>query len=169
MDVRGRIVLRASIAFVVTYGVLMTAVFLWGADPIERYVNLWTAKTSAWALWLLGADGHAQDDLIVSSVSTFRIISECTVLYPAVIFVSAVVASPVAWKQKVRGVFLGLPILAGINLFRIVSLCYIDHWFPESLDTAHYVVWQSLMIFFTVLLWLLWVVGSKAPREPARA
>ena len=165
MRARGRLVLTASIVFAATYGALMTIVFLWGADPVERYVNLWTAKTAAWALWLLGANGRAHADVIESSVSTIRIISECTALYPAVIFVSAVVASPVAWKRKVVGALFGLPVLASVNLVRIVSLCYIDHWFPQALDTVHFVVWQSLMIFFTVLLWLLWVHPSRADRK----
>jgi len=147
----------------------MTIVFLWGADPVERTINLWTAETSAWALRLLGANGRAQGDTVVSSVSTFRIVSECTALYPAVIFVSAVAASPVAWTQKLVGTLVGLPVLAIVNLVRIVSLCYIDHRYPAALDTAHVVVWQSLMIFLTVLVWLVWIVHSKGTHETSPA
>jgi exosortase/archaeosortase family protein len=86
-----------------------------------------------------------------------------------VIFVSAVLASPVRWRRKLAGALLGLPVLAAINLVRIVSLSYIDHWFPQALETAHYVVWQSLMVFFTVVLWLLWVVHSKETHETSPA
>jgi exosortase/archaeosortase family protein len=152
------------IAFIATYGALTTIVFFWGADPVEHYVNLWTAKTTAWALRLLGAEGRAHEVIVESSVSTIRIISECTALFPAVMFVSAVVAFPALWKQKLLAA-LGLPVLAIVNLVRIVSLCYIDHFFPQLMQTAHVVVWQSLMIFFTVLLWLLWAARSMSHHE----
>ena len=36
-------------------------------------------------------------------------------------------------------------------------------------DMAHVVVWQSLMIFLTVLLWLVWIVRSKATHETSPA
>lgn len=165
---RSRLVLRTLIYFIATYGALMTIVFFWGADPVEHSVNLWTAKTTAWALRLLGADGRAHGTIVTSSVSTIRIVSECTALYPVVIFVSAVVAFPASWKQKLLAL-LGVPILAFVNLVRIVSLCYIGHWLPNVMDTAHVVVWQSLMIFFTVLLWLLWAARSTSYHERSPA
>ena len=168
MRARGPYVLRALVVFVATYGALMTIVFFLGANPVEHYVNLWTAKSAAWTLWLLGANGRAHADVVESSFSTIRILSECTALYPVVIFLSAVVASPASWTHKLVGV-LGVPILAVINLLRIVSLCYVDRWFPRAMDTAHFVVWQSLMVFFTVLLWLLWAARSRSPHEPAAA
>lgn len=152
---RGRLALRASATFVAIYVSGMTAVFLWGARPVEERLNLWTARTTGWTLWLLGAHGRSHADFVESSVSTVRIISECTALYPAVIFLSAVAASPAAWKHKFVAAA-GVPVLAIVNLIRIVSLCYIGHWFPGAMDTAHYVVGQSLMIFVTLLLWLLW-------------
>ena len=55
MRARGPYVLRALVVFVATYGALMTIVFFLGANPVEHYVNLWTAKSAAWTLWLLGA------------------------------------------------------------------------------------------------------------------
>ncbi len=165
---RGRLALRTSIIFVATYGALMTVVFFWGADPVERQVNLWTAKTAAWALWLLGADGRAHSDVVQSSVSTIRIISECTALYPIVIFASAVLAFPASWKHKLWAL-LGVPILAAANLIRIVSLCYIELWFPRAADMAHFVVWQSLMVFFTVLIWMLWAARSGSTHESSSA
>ena len=54
-----------------------------------------------------------------------------------------------------------------INQVRLVSLFYIGHWFPGSFQTAHLVVWQSLMIFATVILWLLWAAGSR-PHHASR-
>ena len=163
-----RIVLKASIVFLATYVGLMTIVFFWGAEAIELPVNRWTARSSAWALRLLGAGATARGDLVDSSVASIRIISECTALYPAVIYVAAVVATPLPWRRKLWAA-LGLAVLAFVNLLRIVSLCYILKWYPGAADAAHYVVWQSLMIFVTVLLWILWAgrPGSAHDAAPA--
>jgi len=161
-------VLRALAVFLATYGALMTILFFWGADSIERYTNVWTAKTAAWALWLLGENGRAHADVVESSLPTIRILSECTVLYPLVIFASAVVASPTTWRHKMTAV-LGVPLLAIVNLLRIVSLCYIGRWFPGAMDMSHFVIWESLMVFFTVLLWLLWAARSDSFHDPSSA
>jgi len=163
---RAKPVMKVLTVFVVTYVASMTVVFFWGANTVERYVNLWTARSAAWALSLLGANGSAHADVVESSVSTIRIVSECTALYPTVIFVSAVVAFPSSWRHKTWAA-IGVPALVVMNLLRIVSLCYIDHWYPRSMETAHYVVWQSLMIFFTVVLWLLWAAQSGSSHEPS--
>ena len=168
MSVTRRVVVRAAVVFLATYGALMTIVLVWGRGLFERYLNPWTATSTAWALWLLGAHGQAKGDLVESTVTSCRIVSECTALYPAVIFVSAVVAAPSTLRQKAwAGV--GVPVLILVNLARIVSLCYIQHWFPGALETAHYVVWQSLMIFFTLLLWLFWASRTAVAHDVAPA
>lgn len=161
---RGKLVAKTVLLFASTYGALMTVDFLWGAETVERHMNNWTASTAAWALFLLGAHGRADANVVQSSLTTFNVISECTALYPAVIFVSAVVAFPASLAQKLWAM-LGIPILVIVNLIRIVSLCFINRWFPSALDTAHFVVWQSLMVFVTVLLWLLWATRLASPHD----
>ena len=47
-----------------------------------------------------------------------------------------------------------------VNQLRLVSLAYINQWKPSAVDVAHVVVWQSLIIFLTLVLWLLWVVWT---------
>jgi exosortase/archaeosortase family protein len=168
MATRGRIVFKALIVFTATYGALMAIVLVWGQSLFEGHVNLWTAQSAAYALSLLGAQGRAYGDLVGSTLGSFRIVSECTVLYPAIIFVSAVLAAPASWKERALA-SIGLPILVVVNLVRIVSLCYIAHAFPDALEVAHYVVWQSLMIFFTLFLWLLWAYRAIVPHEASRA
>ena len=159
---------RASVTFVAIYAAVMGVIFLWGAGPIEQPLNLWTARTTAWTLRLLGAHGRAHAEFVVSSIFTIRIVSECTALYPVAIFLSAVAASPAAWNHKIVAAA-GVPILAAVNHIRIVSLCYFGHRFPAAMDTAHYVVGQSLMIFVTLILWLLWSSRFLSLHETARS
>ena len=51
----------------------------------------------------------------------------------------------------------GIPILMVINQGRLISLCYLLQVFPDEFEMIHLVVWQSLIIFFTVFVWVLWV------------
>lgn len=162
---RNRRVLRPWSVFVLTYAALLTLFFLWPATLLNRYLTAWTARTTAWALWLLGADGRADGTLVTSSIFTVKIIDECTAVFPIMIFLAAVVAYPSRWRKKLVGAALGVPALLLVNLIRLVSLFYIGHWFPDAFETAHLLVWQSLIIFFTVLLWLLWAVRIARPHE----
>ena len=47
----------------------------------------------------------------------------------------------------------------------ITSLFYIREWWPESFDTAHMVVWQSLIVFFALLVWVVWAVELSGTRQ----
>ena len=40
-------------------------------------------------------------------------------------------------------------------------------YFPTWFDASHTVVWQTVVILFSVLLWILWANRLGAPREPA--
>ena len=93
-----------------------------------------------------------------------RIIPECTAVYPIGLFACGVLAFPCGWRRRLAGIGLGVPVLVLINLLRLVSLCYLGERFPSLFDTAHLLVWQSLMIFLTVLTWLLWVTAIAARR-----
>lgn len=170
-----RSALRACLTFVAAYAASLAVLFLWtapigslGNQPRSvRTLGTWTAWMGAWVLRLLGIDATPWKNEIVSPSLTFVVITECTAVLPVLLFLSAVVAYPTSWRRKVVGILVGAPILLGINQVRLVSLFYIGMHFPRILEGAHLVVWQSLMIFFTVLLWLLWAARSGARDESA--
>ena len=124
------------------------------------YLCVWalTARLLAASLTLIGLEGRAEGTLVTSSIYSAEIIWECTGVTPILVFVAAVAAYPSVWHRKVYGVLLGVPALLVINQVRLVSLFYVGHWFPEFFDTAHLLVWQSLIIFFTVMVWVVWMV-----------
>jgi exosortase/archaeosortase family protein len=89
-----------------------------------------------------------------------QVIGECTAYYPFAVFLAAVLAYPAGWQSKAVGIACGLPAVVAVNQLRLVSLAYINQWKPSAVDVAHVVVWQSLIIFLTLVLWLLWVVWT---------
>lgn len=153
---RHGVAVRSGLVFVFSLVALQTPLVLLGPRFWEL-PNAWTARLTAMSLSLLGASARAEGPSVQSSVLSFEVIGECTGIYPILIYASAVLAFPVRWRYKLAGLAAGIPCLVLVNLVRLTSLCYIGRWWPEKLDVAHIVVWQSLIIFFTILAWFVWV------------
>jgi len=156
-DSRHGLVLRSWLVFVACFATLHTIL---AHDPgsILEYANEWTARATALALWLIGMGGHAQGTTVYSEVLPVRIIAECTGIVPILLFTSAVIAYPCRWRPKLLGILLGVPAILLCNLIRLVSLCLVGHWFPEAFEVTHLLVWQSLIVFLTIVVWIVWTL-----------
>lgn len=135
------------------------------AAALDQWANEWvnvrlseaTARLTAWTLTLLGHEARADLAIVRSPLCTFEVIGECTAYYPAAILLGAIVSYPCRWRPKLVGIGLGVPAVLILNQLRLVSLCYLFRWDPAHLEIAHVLIWQSLIIFLTLLLWLVWV------------
>ena len=76
------------------------------------------------------------------------------------LFISAVLASPVAFLSKVPGLLIGFLFLMAMNLVRVISLFYIGIYFPSAFNTAHHDVWQAVFIILSILAWALWAIWA---------
>ena len=84
-----------------------------------------------------------------------------------VVYLAAVFAYPCRWPLKILGALLGAPALLLLNQVRLVSLAYVGHLYPAVFDIAHMLVWQSLIILVTVVLWILWAAVIAGRHETA--
>ena len=106
--------------------------------------------------------GHLPGDIVIKNdvvyASTFglKIVSECTSIAPTAILISGIIAFPSNLSQKLTGAVVGIIVLGFLNLIRTSSLLYIGSIYPSVFETAHILVWQSLMIATAIFLWLLW-------------
>jgi exosortase H (IPTLxxWG-CTERM-specific) len=117
-----------------------------------------TARATGAILNLFGASAQVDGTLISSPDYSMRIVTECTGLVPMAIVVCAVLAYPGTWKQKAIGAALGIVALFVLNLVRMVSLFFIGGHFSSSFfNTAHFLIWQPVMIVVAIVLWLFWV------------
>jgi exosortase H (IPTLxxWG-CTERM-specific) len=117
-----------------------------------------TARATGAILNLFGASAQVDGTLISSSNYSMRIVTECTGLTPIAIVVCAVLAYPCTAKQKAIGAALGIVALFVLNLVRMVSLFFIGGHFSSSFfNTAHFLIWQPMMIVAGIVLWLFWV------------
>jgi len=90
---------------------------------------------------------------------SFTVVSECGAIEVMAIFLAAVLAFPAPWWKRLLGLAAGLPLMYGVNIFRLSVLGVIG-----ALDTngkwfkfAHEYVWQAVYIVFVVAVWLAWV------------
>jgi exosortase H (IPTLxxWG-CTERM-specific) len=117
-----------------------------------------TARATGAILNLFGASVQVDGTLISSPDYAMRIVTECTGLVPMAIVVCAVLAYPGTAKQKAIGAALGIVALFVLNLVRTVSLFFIGGHFSSSFfNTAHFLIWQPVMILVAIVLWLFWV------------
>ena len=157
-------VLEAWIVFVVSSAVLIQ-ILIWARPFTDTVVTRWVAIYVAGFLDLVGADAEVRGRIIVSSIGSVEIIRECTAVYPTALYLAAVFAYRCSWRRKLIGIFGGIVAIQVLNLIRIVSLIFIQRSYPDAFEYMHMVVWQSLIVFLTGLLWLLWSTEFSQPRK----
>jgi archaeosortase B (VPXXXP-CTERM-specific) len=125
----------------------------------------------AWSLSLLGLGGKAYHTVVTSSLEPVAIVRACTAVHPIAAYAAAVIAYPFSLRARLVGIAAGVPLILVLNQVRLVSLCYIGRWYPARFHSAHLLVWQSVIVLVTVVLFVLWVlIASRRfegpPSEP---
>ncbi len=165
---------RPVLRFVLVLGGLMAVFnaffYLWlvPGDLLDTYLEL-VAGLSAGALRVLGDEATASDGAISSPRYSLSIRHGCDAIQVAAFFAFAVLASPVSvplWRRTIA-LGVGVVLLLGLNLVRIVSLFYTGIYFPSAFEVMHVEVWQPAFIFLALFLWIMWVwrVTRTATRE----
>ena len=134
-----------------------------GSGLMDR-VTEWTAASAAYPLQLLGTNVDVRGTVVASDDFAYRIVAECTLLGPLMLYLAAVLAYPAGVASKAAGMAIGVLAIGGLNLVRLVSLFYVGTYMPQHLDVAHLVVWQGVMVLSVVVLWLYWVQRSGRVR-----
>ena len=158
-SLRSWTILAASLALAlaVYYGFL-------GSSWVE-FVAAWTADWTSRGLNLMGGSTYVSGTLLVSDNFVANIVAECTAVGPLVLFIGAVVAYPAPSRAKAVGAAVGFVVLTLVNVVRIMSLFWIGSSYPEYLDVAHLLVWQSAIILLAIVMWLLWAERVGRARQ----
>jgi len=148
--------------FVVRYVLLLVALFAVVAwRPVNDHVvdpyTTFVAHESAVVLRTLGEQARVDGQVLSSPRFAVTIYNGCNGLEAILVFVAGVLAFPAPWRARLLGVVVGFVAVQVVNVIRVVSLYYVGVWRPEWFTTAHVLVWQTIVILFAVILWLLWV------------
>ena len=139
-------------ALIVASGIAIDTIELPGVDTLA-FALAWL---SAHAVGLLGVPASSSGTVIDANGFAAVIVPQCTAIEILLVFGSAVFVWPVSFRARLWALALGVPALCALNLARIVSLLLIGASLPEYLDLAHLSVWQTVMAFAGLALWVLW-------------
>jgi exosortase/archaeosortase family protein len=139
---------------------MMIALFA-AVDSLRPFLIEVTARSSALMLTLLGAGGRSEGAVVTSAYGSVVIIYECTGVFPGILLVSALMAFPSGWRPKLSGVCLALPGMLVLNQVRILSLVYLGHFDPDSMEMVHHIIWPAIIVFCTAVLFVLWARSAR--------
>jgi len=155
----------SSAIIVGSLGLALAVYFEFLAGEWILTISEWNAHWTSSALNLFGASTSVSGTVLSSDSFAVNIVAECTSIGPLLLFAGAVLAFPAPLRAKGYGWLLGLVVLTAINVIRIMSLFWIGSAFPQYLNVAHLLVWQTAMILLAIILWLFWVERIAHARD----
>lgn len=139
---------------VLFYAFIQTSFYQNSFQPFIVRVN---AQIASFLLNIFGESTTASNDLIASNQGSISIKRGCDALIPIFLFMSAVIAFPAKWKDKLIGLGIGISLLLFVNLIRIINLYWIQLYHPSLFDLMHLEVWQVIFILLGILFWAFWM------------
>jgi exosortase H (IPTLxxWG-CTERM-specific) len=163
---------RREITFLVLFVLLLGGSFTlisvnWVNDHVVEPFTAGIAQVSGATLDLLGQDVHQQGTILRGRRFAVNIRNGCNGVEAMLIFLAAVLAFPAPWKARLAGLAVGVVAIQALNLVRVVALYLTGAYFPSWFNASHTVVWQTVVILFSVLLWILWANRLATPRGTA--
>jgi exosortase H (IPTLxxWG-CTERM-specific) len=170
---------RREITFLVLFLVVLGGSFAlislnWVNDHAIEPFTAVVARASGAGLNLLGQQVTLQGTVIKGNRFAVNIRNGCNGVEAMLIYLAAVIAFPASWRARLLGLGLGAVAIQLVNLVRVIALYLTGVYFPKIFDASHTVIWQSIVILFGVLLWILWAnrwatpaASPMAPAEPA--
>jgi exosortase H (IPTLxxWG-CTERM-specific) len=157
---------RRSLGFLLRFVFLLVVFYLIVAShPVNDAVIVpftgWIARASAKVLNVLGERVHVTGTEILGGGFGVNIENGCNGVETALLLAAAVLAFPARWGQRLLGFFLGFLAIQVVNLIRVVSLVWIGRHRPALFDSSHTVIWQSAVVLFGILIFLLWASRQK--------
>jgi exosortase H (IPTLxxWG-CTERM-specific) len=166
---------RRSVGFLLRFVALLVVFYLIVASrPVNDAVivpfTAGIASVSAVVLNAFGEKVEVRGTEIRSSSFGVNIENGCNGVETALLFGAAVLAFPASWKRRLVGLGAGFLAIQVLNLFRVVTLFWIGLHRPALFNSSHTVIWQSVVVLFGVLLFLIWASRERRlSPEPAPA
>lgn len=166
---------RRSVGFLLRFVALLVVFYLIVASrPVNDAVivpfTAGIASVSAKVLNVLGEKVEVSGTEIRSNSFGVNIENGCNGVETALLFGAAVLAFPASWKRRSVGLGVGFLAIQVLNLFRVVTLFWIGLHRPALFNSSHTVIWQSVVVLFGVLLFLIWASRERRlSLEPAPA
>jgi exosortase/archaeosortase family protein len=158
---------RASVGVIGRFAVYFSvfAAIILAVDRIGGWHGLLLALTwlSATIAHVVGVSAAQSGTLIVLANRTLSIDLPCSAIFIVALYSALVLAYPVSPAQRLRGLALGIPVIAIFNVVRIVAAAQVALALPHAFDFFHDYLFQSGMVLVTAVVWASWL--SLARRD----
>jgi exosortase H (IPTLxxWG-CTERM-specific) len=153
-------------------GLLLLAALIYNLPIVEdRFIEPWNHLLAQAAFGVMHwADSTVQlSGNVLSSTTQAHAVSvesDCNGIEPTLLVLSAVLAFPASWSRRIQGLAVGLAVVQGLNLVRIVSLFYFGLWDTEIFDWTHKYLWPvvlTIAALATFVWWLRSLPGDAGP------
>jgi exosortase H (IPTLxxWG-CTERM-specific) len=157
--------------FALIFGVLAVAsevvyyVVALESDGFRAYLGA-LAEISGSFLSLFNTKVAVQGTRISDPSFAVEVAEGCDAIQVCSLLAAAVIAFPVGFRCKLRGLVVGILWLQFLNFLRIVTLFWVGKYFGSVFKTAHEVVWPAILIVLTIATWILWVRWETRAERP---
>lgn len=150
---------REAVRFLVLFSVLLISFFVLFSLFASSFdfLRVWTAHITSLVSQLFGMETSVDGSVLSMETMDFEVIQECTGVFAMIVYVAAVLAYPAGWRQRGLGLLVGLPVIFGVNIARMVVLVSVAISHKAWFDYVHSYLWQGTFIIFVILVWLLWI------------
>ena len=156
-----------TIRVVATFVALIALFFtLLTYNPIVKRIDIamMLAQLSAWLGWLLlrglglvvGFPVRIDGTNLASGSFVVDVSPAWSGAVPTIIYLAAVFAFPTSVRAKMIGAGLGVGVIHGVNLLRVVTLFIVGLFFNEYFHETHVYVAQALVVAIAVATWIFW-------------
>jgi exosortase H (IPTLxxWG-CTERM-specific) len=161
---------RRSVGFLLRFVVLLVVFyFIVASRPVNDAVivpfTAGIASVSGRLLNVLGEKAEVSGTEIRSSSFGVNIENGCNGVETGLLFGAAVLAFPARWSRRFIGLIVGFLAIQVLNLVRVITLFWIGLHRPALFSSSHTVIWQSVVVLFGVLLFLLWASRERRLSE----
>ncbi|NNF05570.1 MAG: archaeosortase/exosortase family protein [Candidatus Eisenbacteria bacterium] len=140
-------------------GVVLVYAFLatpWAGSVFNPWQFAWSAQAAGGLLQILGKSVVTNGSNISSPEYSIAVRNGCDAAEPIGLFLSAVVAFPVAFRKRLMGAVAGIVLLLALNTARIASLYWVGAEIPGSFDFFHGTLWPICILLLAGGAWLFW-------------
>lgn len=145
--------------FVLLCVVLLTTAI--GLEPYLEPLQRSTALLVAYLLTLLGHEPVINGVTITAGSFPVIIVTECTPLYPLLLFSAWVYATAASHRTRLIGLLGGAAVITTVNLVRIVAVILVGATHPALFETVHVYLGQVIMLLTVVGCCLVWSGGNE--------
>lgn len=164
----------ATSGTIVRFGLFCATLYLLAIglpDSCFGPLNRVTAQMAGLLLGLFSLQVAVQGTTLTLNGFSTVIITECSGIYLALLFVSFVLSFPSSLKSKCLGLLVGIPFLTAANLVRIALVTAVGGWQPLLFPYVHVYLAQVAMVMLVCLgslAWQRWAVSAETCDTPSQ-